>query len=608
MDYARSLAAVEVQGRRVGVYEIERRLGIGGMAETFAAIRRGPGNFEQRVCLKTVLPAYSQDDQFTQLFLDEARLIARMRHSHLVQVYDFGEHDGLYYLALELVDGLDLRGLIQALRETGDGIPPSLVALIAYEVATALDYAHTLEVDETSMGVIHRDVSPSNVLLSRSGEVKLADFGIAKAPLQAHVTQSGAVKGKVPYMSPEQALGQPLDGRSDLFALGVVMYEALTGERPFDGPTDAATLVRIVSGDHTPLAQQMPQAPASLVAVIEKLIQRDPALRYASAAEFLVAMADILPPPTARRELATLVRRCSRHPTMPPLLYSAPIQNADPEAPLLQAPALAPEVAPKTPDAAVSPSRKLQSFGELEVATPHASTETAPEVRDSATLQLQDLLGSHQRRTLRFAMTTAAAIALLAVGYIWLDSSVRPSLRTTSRPPTPSDQRATLNQPQASRTSPKVSSTTSAPSPVPVQDLARQELAPAAEVAAPTTAQPPAIRAAAPLPAALSPSAAATPTTTPGSRSQGSQGGVATPTARAAGAGKAQLQVIALPWGKVWIDGSLIGTSPVRVDLRAGTHRVAVGFESASQQTRVHLVTGEQRELVLRIERPVAGR
>jgi len=179
--------------REFGSYRLVRRLGVGGMAETFEAARTGTGGFEQRVCLKRVLPAYSHDPEFIGRFRREAKLAAQLRHSNIVGVTDFGEVEGVSYMALELVDGVDLRSLLRSLE--GEKLTPEMVVLIGLDLAYALEHAH--------QSIIHRDVSPSNVLISRAGETKLADFGIAKAIESAAATASKGVQGKIPYMSPE---------------------------------------------------------------------------------------------------------------------------------------------------------------------------------------------------------------------------------------------------------------------------------------------------------------------------------------------------------------------------------------------------------------------
>ena len=267
------------------------------MAETFEATRAGAGGFEQRVCLKRVLPAFSEDDEFVSRFRREAMLAAQLRHTNIVGVIDFGEIDGVHYMTLELVDGVDLRSLLKS--SPSERLSPDTVALIGFDLAHALAHAHGT--------LVHRDISPSNILLSRSGETKLADFGIAKAMDDARATASRTAKGKVPYMSPEHMRGEPLDGRADLFSLGVVLFEAAAGARPFDGVHDVETMQRILEGDRRSLADVAPDVPRRLCELIERMIEVDPAARTPSAAHLIEELAEVAPPPAVRRELASTI-------------------------------------------------------------------------------------------------------------------------------------------------------------------------------------------------------------------------------------------------------------------------------------------------------------
>ncbi len=298
--------------RTFGPFTLVRRLGAGGMAETFEAVRTGPGGFEQRVCVKRILPAVGDDPAFVRLFRDEARLAARLRHANIVQVIDFGVADGAHYLALELVEGCDLRELLRVERTRaglapgapGGGLTSGLVAFLAVELATALEIAHG-----GAEAIVHRDLSPSNVLLSAAGEVKLADFGIARAITDNLATSTRAVRGKVPYMAPEYALRGVVDRRVDLFALGVLLYEALAGVRPFDGRSDVETLSNLERGARTPLGAHCPTAPPALIAAIEGLLAPSPDSRTPNATALLDALVDVVPPPTARRILGEQVKR-----------------------------------------------------------------------------------------------------------------------------------------------------------------------------------------------------------------------------------------------------------------------------------------------------------
>ncbi|MBW1832354.1 MAG: serine/threonine protein kinase [Deltaproteobacteria bacterium] len=302
---------------RFGDYELRERLGVGGMAETFVAIRRGPGDFEQRVCLKRILPTFVNDADFVEMFLREAQLSALLHHGHIARVLDFGITKGTHYLTLELIEGADLRTALRHLRARRETLDPGLTSYVAHALASALDFAHTADDDGNAAGIIHRDVSPSNVLLSDAGEVKLTDFGIAKAMNIPGSIQSGALKGKIPYMAPEYALGRQCSARSDLFSLGVLLYECLAGYRPFDGGSDIQTLDRARNGQHDLLREAAPNAPAALADAIESLLSPSPDDRPPNAAFFIAMLAEVPPPPLAPRDLGVLVRSIDKHETIP---------------------------------------------------------------------------------------------------------------------------------------------------------------------------------------------------------------------------------------------------------------------------------------------------
>ncbi|MGB5372594.1 MAG: serine/threonine-protein kinase, partial [Polyangiales bacterium] len=283
--------------REFGPYHLLRRLGVGGMAEAFEATRVGAGGFEQRVCLKRVLPAFSEDLEFVSRFRREAVLAAQLRHTNIVGVIDVGEIDRVHYMTLELVDGLDLRSLLKS--SPGEKLSPDTVALIGLDLAYALEHAHG--------SLVHRDISPSNILIGRSGEAKLADFGIAKALDDAKATASRSARGKVPYMSPELMRGEAVDGRADLFSLGVVLFEAVAGVRPFDGAHDVKTMQKILEGDRVSLGAVAPDVPAQLREIIERLIEVDPAVRTPNASRLIEELGVVAPPPSLRWQLASTV-------------------------------------------------------------------------------------------------------------------------------------------------------------------------------------------------------------------------------------------------------------------------------------------------------------
>jgi serine/threonine protein kinase len=322
----------EPDRKEFGPYTVVRRLGVGGMAETYEAIRRGPEDFTQRVCLKLVLPFFRDREDFLTLFKREARLAAKLRHSNVVGVIDFGEIDGVTYIALELVDGTDLATLLDA--QPGTRISPEYAALVGHDIAAALAHAHDPRRDGSADGpsdnaIIHRDLSPSNVLVSQRGEILLTDFGVAKA-VTGTARQQSAIKGKVPYMSPEQLRSETLDGRADLFALGVVLYESLAGHRPFQGDHDPATIMQILNGDRRPLLEVAPDTPPGFAEVIERLLEPDRDARPESASALLEMLDPYVPSPRERRELGkevSIVRASLPSPPPPtPVSGSAPTE------------------------------------------------------------------------------------------------------------------------------------------------------------------------------------------------------------------------------------------------------------------------------------------
>lgn len=294
----------------LGPYEIERSVGTGGMAEVVLAHYRGPGGFAKRVALKRILPEYCADKDFAALFRDEARLAGHLVHPNIVSLHDFGELDGRLFMAMEFIDGVDLKSILQHLKKSkGTLFDEELVCMLAIDLASALGFAHDLQVDGKAANVVHRDVSPANVLVSADGGVKLADFGIARAVTSdRHRTRTGIVKGKVPYMAPEQALGQRVDKRADLFSLGVVLYECLALERPYQGSNDLDTLQRAIKGTHRHIAELVPTIHPAFADILERLIRPRAEDRFQSANELLDALAEVTPKTSARRAIARLVR------------------------------------------------------------------------------------------------------------------------------------------------------------------------------------------------------------------------------------------------------------------------------------------------------------
>ncbi|MCA9580320.1 MAG: serine/threonine protein kinase [Myxococcales bacterium] len=276
-------------------YRITDRLEAGGMAEVFRGEAVSVQGFKKQVAIKRVLPHLAQNQNFLAMFLDEARLGARLNHANIVSVFDIGSTDNTYFIVMEYVDGGNLKALIEAFRKEGRHFPLKAGVYICMEACRGLNYAHeTVDDDNRPLHIVHRDVSPPNILLSRRGEVKLTDFGLAKATTQLEKTDPGVVKGKFSYLSPEAALGQEVDARTDVFALGVVLWEMLAGRRLFLGESDYET-VKLVQKAVVPSLQGLhPEVDSDLDAVVQKALTRDPNDRYRSAAEFGDALAGYL--------------------------------------------------------------------------------------------------------------------------------------------------------------------------------------------------------------------------------------------------------------------------------------------------------------------------
>jgi serine/threonine-protein kinase len=275
---------MEPPPRQIGPFRVLRRLGRGGMADVFLAVAHGASGFERRVAVKTLLPALQGDATYERILIDEARLAARFHHRNLVQVHDLGVANGTYWVRMDLVEGTDLAALL-----TDAPLPAALALYVAEEVASALAYLHALRGDDgLSLGLVHRDVSPANVLLSRDGAVRLGDFGIARSTLRAEVTQGGVRKGKYAYMSPEQVVGGAVTAASDRFSLGVTLYEMLTGRRPYDGESVLEVMERVREAAPPPLDA----LDADVADLLRACLARDPAARFVDTASLVAALGD----------------------------------------------------------------------------------------------------------------------------------------------------------------------------------------------------------------------------------------------------------------------------------------------------------------------------
>ncbi len=281
--------------RTQGRYAILKKIADGGMAEIFLARQTGAEGFARSVIVKRILPAYSADPHFRNMLVDESHIAMTLNHSNIVPVLDFGQAGGCYFMVLELVDGWDLSTIRQRATRNRFPIPLGLALYLVAEVCRALAYAHGRKDGAGKpLQIVHRDVSPQNVLVSEQGEVKVADFGIAKALGKRERTQTGIIKGKLEYMSPEQAMGQPLEARSDVFAVGTMLYLLTTNRRPFAHANDFESLLRVQRVEFDPPELVRPDLPGGVVRIIKKSMMARPDDRYLSAEEMMIDVESVL--------------------------------------------------------------------------------------------------------------------------------------------------------------------------------------------------------------------------------------------------------------------------------------------------------------------------
>ncbi len=544
-------------GERFGDYEIEGRLGAGGMAEVYAARRAGPEGFVKRVCLKRVLDGSEADKDAVAQFHDEARLCAHLHHPGIAGVHELGQVDGKWFMAMELVDGMDLRSLASSLRSRGATLPIDVAIHVVRSVADALAYAHAFAIDGRPLGIVHRDVTPSNVLLSIHGEVKLADFGIARSSVRTHRTRSGIVKGKVPYMAPEQALGETLDRRADVFSLGVVAFELIGGRRPHDGATDLDTLTNAQRGRRPFLRELAPETPEEVVLLVTRMLAGKREDRVASADEVSRVLAAIPTRRDPRLALATLV---------------ADARSARSGAP--QTRVRGRRVAARVDHAAQAPT--AGDDGPTEVAKPMApSPDTSMTSATGASTALARP-ARPSRRWLPFAIgfvgtmlvgTLAAIVIVLALG----GDRLSEALGRFYAPLTPA---ATPIDAQAPSEPPKPPPDTLAPPP-------------------PTE-----------VPAAPSAPPAPSVSPEPHARRHRTHAPRATPSVADAGASTTEssfgrVQVVAIPFGEVEIDGRAHGRAPLTIPLEAGRHTVVVSNGGARIERQVTVDSGTTERVVV---------
>jgi TonB family protein len=404
-------AAGDQAGERFGQYTLLERIAVGGMAEVWKARMRGVEGFQKTVAIKRILPHMTDNAEFVGMFIDEAKLAAQLTHPNIVHIYDLGKMGRDYYIAMEYVEGKDLRSLLNAGRRTGLPMPLGLGLLIAARVASALDYAHRKrDFEDQEMALVHRDVSPQNVLLTYEGDVKLCDFGIAKAVSKASQTQMGALKGKLQYMSPEQAWGRAVDSRSDLFSLGAVLFEMVTGERQFPGDSEISVLESVRQGRIRTPRQVDPSVPREVDEIVARALAVDPQERFQSAGEMkqrLEAVLSALAPSLGPTDLAAYLRRVSE---------PEPAERIEAVAP---PPAATP--APAPPQWTPEPAAAAPAPAPVAVPFPVASPEPQVEAVAPLVAVAVEEEGGRKSRTLLYA-AIAALIVVAVLTFFFLNS------------------------------------------------------------------------------------------------------------------------------------------------------------------------------------------
>jgi serine/threonine protein kinase len=387
------------EGETFGDYTLIDRVAVGGMAEVWRARRRGVEGFQKTVAIKRILSHLTDTPDFITMFIDEAKLAAQLSHNHIIQIYDLGKVGDDFFIAMEFVDGKDLRSILDKARKLGRPLPIELALMIVAALARALDYAHRKkDFENRAMGLVHRDVSPQNVLISYEGEIKLCDFGIVKAVAKASTTQMGALKGKLQYMSPEQAWGKSVDGRSDIFSLGSVLFEVLTGERLFTGDSELNVLDSVRECRVRSPRDLVPDVPEEVDQIVHRALTATPEERYQTAKELeqdIKSALDSLRLTPSQGDLATYVGQ----------LFNPPLEFHNYEA-------------ADTPAAPPSSEEALPVDGEA---------QALPNVKPSTKADSQ--------RPRKWLLPTLLALALAAITALaWFAISSRPSPEPTTAP------------------------------------------------------------------------------------------------------------------------------------------------------------------------------
>jgi len=568
-------------GDKYGPYTCVRRIGEGGMAETFLANQSGPYGFEQRVCVKLIRDDYKNHPKFVEMFFKEATIAASLRHSNIVSVIDASQKDA--FMVLELVDGVDLRTLLQA--APGNRLAPEQVIYIAVELVKALDFAHNRRLRGKSDGIVHRDIKPSNILVSYAGEVKLADFGIAKAIRSASDTD-GLLRGTPYYMSPEQLNNQPLDARSDLFSLGVVLYELLAGRHPFAGQSSEDTIARIAKGKPTPLSEAAYRVPAGLAVVVERLLAHDPDERFESAQAFGDTLDKFAPAPGIYRKLGQLARSAR-----PPETLLPSDKTGSPSMPQPVPQEALTEKRPASISDDSGSAGEMNGFSELEpipadskqptgsgkqrLSSPAPQPGEVPVESRSVALQMR-------RKPL---LLTVAALATVAAGAFLIAVTENSKAVVKEAGPKSNPSSSPSSEPSPSSSQPKKEAFVLNDDQLNNTDVIRSEVESDPTIISTEESVVPQLKVASQLDSPVQ------------NASKRPKAQLLEPQ------GKGIVRVGVFPWGKVWIDERFLGSAPTSVELEAGKHVVAGGIDKPVVSKRIKLKAGAVEQVVINLNK-----
>jgi TonB family protein len=404
-------------GTQFGQYVLHDHIATGGMAEVYKARMMGMEGFQKTVAIKRILPHLTDNDEFVTMFIDEAKLAAQLNHNNIIHIYDLGKIDRSHYIAMEYIEGRDLRSILQGCRDRDVRMPIALSLYIATLLASALEYAHKKrDFENRDLGLVHRDVSPQNVLISNEGDIKLCDFGIAKAASKASHTRAGALKGKLQYMSPEQAWGKDIDHRSDIFSLGLVLYEMLTTDKVFAGESELSILEQVRNPKVDAPSSVNPAVPTEVDRVVQKALEPDRDKRYQAARDLQRDLEKIMrskgwSPDNAA--VATFLHELKAGDQITPIpATTEPAQKAAPPAPA----AVPVSAAPPRPTAQPAPSTRATPAAPKAEPEPADSSKAAPA---PAPVPVTASSGATKKGSSGLGLAIAAIVLVGVIAGVW---------------------------------------------------------------------------------------------------------------------------------------------------------------------------------------------